>query len=432
VGAALEARLGESDGPEIVVVSRLTEEGWLEENTMGLLRAHLKERLSNADRDGRYRLLYPYVPHLERPNLLNVHSKVLVMDDELASVGSANFNNRSMGFDTECNIAIEAHGDERIRKAIAGLRNRLLAEHLGTTPGAIASSIAREHSLVKTIEVLHRPGERTLEPIDSIVDSKLERLLPASALVDPERPVSLERLVTELVPEEGRRSMAERVVRVTAAMLGLAVLGVAWRFTALHDWIALGPIITAAKANATSLWTALTVLACYALGGILAVPITALIAVTGLLFGPVMGGTYALAGALLNAAITYWEGRLLGRDAVRRLVGSRLNRITRRLQGHGALTIAALRLLPVASSSKVNAAAGASHVRLRDFMLGSALGMTPGIVLIVTFVDRVSAAITDPQATTYFQLAALGLIVAAAAVAVWRRFGRQAVQAVQS
>ena len=191
-------------------------------------------------------------------------------------------------------------------------------------------------------------------------------------------------------------------------------------------------MIAAARTNAMSPFTALTVMACYAVGGILAVPITALIAVTGLLFGPVIGGTYALGGSLLNAAITYWEGRLLGRDAARRLIGFRLNRITRRLRGHGALTIAALRLLPIASFSKVNAAAGASHVRLRDFMLGSALGMTPGIVLIVTFVDRVSAAITDPQATTYFQLAALGLIVAAAAVAVWRRFGRQAVQAVQS
>ncbi|HEY3584656.1 MAG TPA: phospholipase D-like domain-containing protein, partial [Casimicrobiaceae bacterium] len=60
-----------------------------------------------------------------------MHSKVLIMDDELVSVGSANFNNRSMGFDTECNIAIEARGEARICAAIAHLRDRLLAEHLG-------------------------------------------------------------------------------------------------------------------------------------------------------------------------------------------------------------------------------------------------------------------------------------------------------------
>ncbi len=143
----------------MVVVSRLTEEGWLEEQTMGVLRARLHKRLQEADAHGRYRLLYPYVPDLERPNLLNVHSKVLVMDDELCSVGSANFNNRSMGFDTECNIAVEARGEERIRRLIAGLRDRLLAEHLGAGIDQVASEIGRQSgSLIKTIDALKRPG----------------------------------------------------------------------------------------------------------------------------------------------------------------------------------------------------------------------------------------------------------------------------------
>ena len=57
------------------------------------------------------------------------------MDDELCSVGSANFNNRSMGFDTECNIAIEARGDERIRRRIAGLRDAAARRAPGSAPG---------------------------------------------------------------------------------------------------------------------------------------------------------------------------------------------------------------------------------------------------------------------------------------------------------
>lgn len=255
----------------------------------------------------------------------------------------------------------------------------------------------------------------------------VERLLPASALVDPERPVSLERLITDFVPAEGRRSIAERVARLAAVVLVLAVLAGAWRFTALHEWLALGPLIALARASATSPWTMLAVLAAYALGGLLVVPITILIALTGLLFGPLAGGLYAAAGTLLNAAVTYSAGRVLGRDAVRRLVGAKLNRITGRLKGRGALTTAVLRLLPIAPFSKVNAAAGASHVDFRGFMLGTAIGMAPGIALIVVFVDRVSAVITHPGAITYLQLAAVGAVLAAAAVAVWRRFGRQPV-----
>ncbi|HEV7390810.1 MAG TPA: phospholipase D-like domain-containing protein, partial [Burkholderiales bacterium] len=164
VGAALATRLRNPDAPDIVVVSRRTEEGWLEERTMGVLRARLHRQLQEADAGGHYRLYYPHVPGLEMPNLLNVHSKVLIVDDELASVGSANFSNRSMGFDTECNIAIEARGDERISEAIAALRNRLLAEHLGVEQENVASEIERQgKSLIKCIEAL-KGSERTLEP----------------------------------------------------------------------------------------------------------------------------------------------------------------------------------------------------------------------------------------------------------------------------
>ena len=85
---------------------------------MGALRAHLHQQLKRADVRGRDRLLYPHLPDVDAP--LNVHSKVLVVDNELCSIGSANFNNRSMGFDTERNIAIEAHWDPRVRGAIAG------------------------------------------------------------------------------------------------------------------------------------------------------------------------------------------------------------------------------------------------------------------------------------------------------------------------
>ncbi|MGZ8269225.1 MAG: phospholipase D-like domain-containing protein, partial [Burkholderiales bacterium] len=189
VGGALAARLRGYDAPEVVVVSRKSEEGWLEERTMGVLRARLHKRLQEADTNGRYGLLYPHVPGLEMPNVLNVHSKVLVVDDELCSVGSANFSNRSMGFDTECNIAIEARGDPRIKAAIADFRNRLLAEHLGTELEPVAAELECQGGrLIKTIESLHRPGARTLEPINPSVSAEIDALVPASAVVDPERP----------------------------------------------------------------------------------------------------------------------------------------------------------------------------------------------------------------------------------------------------
>ena len=413
VGGALEARLQEAEGPEVVVVSRRTEEGWLEERTMGVLRARLHRRLQQADAHGRYRLLYPHLPAGEEPHLLNVHSKVLVMDDELCTVGSANFNNRSMGFDTECNLVLEARGDDRVRQAIAGLRHRLLAEHLDTQPETVAAETARQGgSLIRTIEALKRAG-RTLEPLHPTVSGDWDRLVPASAFVDPERPADPEALVRQFVPPDMRRSMAGRIARFATELLVLAALVFVWRTTPLRD---------AVSFESLSPWM---VLAAFPLAGLLGVPVTLLVIGTCFLFAPLYSAVYALAGALLSAAVTYTAGRMLGRDTVRRLAGSRLNAITGRLARRGFWAVAVLRLLPIAGFSTVNAVAGASRIRLSHLMLGTALGLAPWILLTLLFVDRVRAALSDPGPVTYALLAADCALIVVGVLLVWRRFGHR-------
>src|SRR5215813_11504096 len=118
IAAALEARLLEPDGPEIVLVVRLLSHGWLEEHTMGVLRTHNIRRLVAADRNGRFRVYYPYVPGLKDGTCVDIHSKVLVVDDEWLRIGSANICNRSMGLDTECDLTFEARGDAAVSEVI--------------------------------------------------------------------------------------------------------------------------------------------------------------------------------------------------------------------------------------------------------------------------------------------------------------------------
>jgi uncharacterized membrane protein YdjX (TVP38/TMEM64 family) len=400
----------------VVVVSRLTEEGWLEEQTMGLLRARLHQRLRAADVESRYRLFYPHLPELEGGQPLNVHSKVLIVDDELCSIGSANFNNRSMGFDTECNIAIAANGDERLKSAIAGLRRRLLAEHLAVHPREVA-----EHdgtSLIAAIEALRRPG-RTLAPLEPQMAAELDRIVPATAILDPERPADPEVLVKEFVPPELQRPMAGRIARFAIELLLVAALAALWRWTPLYERF---PLEAFSDFAAWPLAPFVMLLA-FVVGGLIAVPLTPLIIATALLFDTPLGTLYALLGALLSALVTYGAGRALGREAVRRLAGLRLNAITRRLARQGALAIAILRLVPVGPFTLVNAVAGASRIRLRDFLIGTAIGVTPLIVLAFSFVDRARAAFVEPGPVTYAALAAVTGIIALGAIVVWRRFG---------
>jgi uncharacterized membrane protein YdjX (TVP38/TMEM64 family) len=87
------------------------------------------------------------------------------------------------------------------------------------------------------------------------------------------------------------------------------------------------------------------------------------------------------------------------------------------------MAIAVIRILPVAPFSVVNAVIGASHIRLKDFLIGTAIGMAPGIAITVIFVDRITAAVTDPGPGTYAALAAVAAVVVAVAMYVRKRFG---------
>lgn len=417
LGAALAGRLAEPAGPEMVVVSRLTEEGWLEARTMGALRGVLHRQLKAADTHERYRLYYPFIPGLERPDLLNVHSKVLVVDDELCTVGSANFNNRSMGYDTECNLVLEARGEPRVRSVIANLRNRLLAEHLATRPELVATEISsRRGSVIAAIEALRRPG-RTLEPIDPQVPPQVESLLSASLLMDPERPADPESLVQDFVPPDLHRPMTTRVALLALVLLALAALAFAWRSTSLHQLVPLHEYIAGARSIPVA-----GVLAIYVLAGLLPIPISLVIVATVVVFGPLRGGGYALVGTIASAVLVYGLGRALGRQRVRQIAGRRLNRITRRFARGGMPAVAVLRLVPVAPFSLVSAVAGASFIPFRRFFWGTALGMALLIALIASFYNAVQAVLAQPGPVTYATLAAATAIVGGGAFVVWRRF----------
>ena len=147
---ALSRRLQEPDGPEIVIVLPLNNHGWVEDHTVEVLRYRKVRSLRTADCFGRLRICYPTV-HETGDESIVVHSKIMVVDDRLFRVGSANLTDRSMALDTECDLTIEAL-DEGQRRGIARLRNRLLAEHLGLSPEAVEERISKNRSLIRLID----------------------------------------------------------------------------------------------------------------------------------------------------------------------------------------------------------------------------------------------------------------------------------------
>jgi uncharacterized membrane protein YdjX (TVP38/TMEM64 family) len=69
----------------------------------------------------------------------------------------------------------------------------------------------------------------------------------------------------------------------------------------------------------------------------------------------------------------------------------------------------------VAPFTLVNMVAGASRLRPRDFLLGTAIGMAPGMLAVSVFADRLAALVFDPSPQNLAWLAlALAVIVAGA------------------
>lgn len=414
----------------MVVVTRRSCGGWLEAVTMSVLRARVLKRLRQADRHGRLRVYFADLrdppgdgatPATSCEPPIVVHSKLMVVDDRLLIVGSANTNNRSMVLDTELCLAIEAPPAEAdtqaqpVRRAIAGIRRRLLAEHLGCTPEEVAQAELGHDGLIDAVESL-RGAARTLTPLPADLDPDLDGLVPDAALLDPEEAVDLEALADELVPPAAQPSLRRRALLLAGFVVLLALTAAAWRWTPLSALVDLQSLADRARTLLQGPLAPLWVLAAYVVGSLLAVPVTLLIVVTALLYGAWPAFGYALAGSLLAAALSFGIGHALGRDLVGRLGGERLNRLNARLGRRGLLAVVTVRVLPLAPFTVVNLAAGASKIRLRDFLLGTVLGMLPGILAITVFSDRMLAVLRDPSGPA---LAALAAVAAALVGALW-------------
>jgi phosphatidylserine/phosphatidylglycerophosphate/cardiolipin synthase-like enzyme len=195
VGKALAKKLAQADGPDVVITVTKASRGRAEQYVMGRNRERLLRRLIRADRHKRLRIYYPANCDDGSEVPIHVHAKLMIIDDRVLRVGSANLNNRSMGLDTECDIIIEAE-DETTREAICKVRERLLGEHLGTTAECVREAAQSAHSLPTGIERLNHASRR-LKNV-SVDPRGPTRPVLATFILDPRRPIGLLWLVQRL------------------------------------------------------------------------------------------------------------------------------------------------------------------------------------------------------------------------------------------
>jgi phospholipase D1/2 len=418
LAATFEELLQREDGPDIVMILHPSSDGWLEQHTMDVLRGRILKRLRAVDRHHRLALYYPHVPDREG-RCISVHSKVCVIDDTCVRVGSANLSNRSLGFDTECDLAVQASGDPIVEGQIASFRNRLLGEHLDVAPAEVAHALRRHSRLIAAVEAL-RGKERTLDVFDRNIPPAIDEWVPDDEIIDPSRPYD-----TQLIPHEHRSSARRQMVMGLGVLLVVAVLAGAWQWSPLGEWLEVSRLIAYAEEFAQSPTAPLIVVGAFVVGGLVIAPVTVLVAATVLAFGSLHGFLYSFVGMTLSALVTFGVGRLVGRQFVERW-STRLSRLSRNLATKGMPAVIAVRVIPVAPFSVVNMIAGATHIRTSDFVLGTVLGELPGLLAIAIFVDQVTTTLRNPEVGSYMVLAGSAIVFMGTVWGVTRWLTRRA------
>ena len=387
----LAARLQEPDGPEIVVVTPGDVHGWLEQNTIGPFREHVCRRLIAADRHKRLRIVRP-VASRARDVQTFVHSKVMVVDDWFARIGSANFANRSMGVDTECDVAVDAGGNAGAREGVLRIRNRLLGEHLGLQPDDVARELGRAGTMTALIDA-HEHQDRTLAFIELPATPSPEPSETMRAAVDPDEPIGfgpeVERLIPAVEAAEGGNPL--RLWILPACVLAAALI-VAW-----GSPLSLPRPVEPMEAGSSDPAFLIAAVVTFVLAGVALIPLELLTIASGLLLGPVPGGLVSFGGSIVAAAVGYIAGWVIGPDRLSRWMSRASFRKGRHLGALGAKGVVLLRLSALTTAGATHLLCGAGRVPFGGYMAGTVIGLLPSLVVLTAVGALLRRTLLEPS-----------------------------------
>ena len=195
---ALLRRMRARNRPRLAIVLMLAKEAnaFVEQASIGIVQAKLLRQLRQVAQENGHQMgvFYPASQTEDGEDVPTyIHSKLVLVDDEFLSVGSANMNNRSMGLDTELNVSWQARrGDDDARRSIRAARLDLLVEHTGVADAA--DDLVPIQGLVSRLEALaENPASRLrMHPLLNgalETESWLETFFPDGLPLDPEGPV---------------------------------------------------------------------------------------------------------------------------------------------------------------------------------------------------------------------------------------------------
>jgi phospholipase D1/2 len=176
----------------------------------------------------------------------------------------------------------------------------------------------------------------------------------------------------------------------------LCVLALAWRYLPLDSWLSRENLYGISAQLRSDPLAPIYVIAFYTLSGLLAFPVIILIPATAMIFGPLPGLLYSLCGLVANASMLYAVGHLLGRETLHHYAGKRVRQISGRLAQQGFVTVALLRLLPVAPFFLINLISGASAINFRTYTAATVTGISPALIVMTLAGTQLKSTLGNP------------------------------------
>jgi phospholipase D1/2 len=306
---------------------------------------------------------------------------------------------------------------------ISGFRDRLIAEHLGVAPSIFQERLKETSSLHEAIAALQREG-RTLRELDETKEWP-EALVSIASVADPEEPIALDFLSTDRVSASNREKGKPAWGRLAFFAVLIGAMAALWRYTPLAELAGAENVIGWAKAIGATWWAPILVMVSYTPACFVMFPRPLITLASVIAFGPWLGFLYSLIGIVAAAVVTFFAGRRMRRDTVRRLAGPKIERMVDVLRRHGLLAMSLLRLVPIAPFFVVGIVAGAVRLKLWHLAAGTAIGMLPGTLAATIFGDQLEHALAGGR-INWWLVGGCAAVLGGAAYLVKRWFAKMA------
>jgi phospholipase D1/2 len=192
----------------------------------------------------------------------------------------------------------------------------------------------------------------------------------------------------------------------------VAALAAAWRYTPLAELLTPKNISAWSRMARQTRWAPIALVLAYTPAAFLMFPRPLLTLVSVVAFGAWLGLAYSIAGILGAAFATYFAGRFLPYERVRRILGDKLESASKALRGHAVIAVFAANMVPVPPFGVQGIIAGAIRLNVWQYALGTFLSLLPGALMITTFGHQISTALDDPSKVSYSLLAAVAVLFA--------------------